>query len=376
MFKKQTLRNGANIKMKFTIEKKVLAEALSNIQRAVSSKTTLPSLEGILVIAKNNVITLTAFDLELAMQVNLIAQVDEEGSTVLNAKLFLEIVRKLPSNDAFISVNDKHMATIEGGHSNFNIIGIDPEEFPDLPEISDMTQISLDGEILKSMIRQTIFAVSENDTKPIHQGSLFYIEDKVFDMVSIDGFRLAVRTEKVDCDENVSFVVPGKTLAEIIRLCEDDNVEIFSSRRLIMFKIRNYTILSPVLEGEFFDYKAAIPKDYATKVVVNTRSFIESVERVSLLISEKLKSPVKCVFNDNKINLLCTTAMGRATDELECEIDGGAIEIGFNNKYLLDALKNSECDEVELLLNGPLSSMVVKPKEGQDFTFLVLPLRL
>ncbi len=362
--------------MKFTIHKKILSEALSNIQRAVSTKTSIPSLEGILIVAKKDMITLTAYDLELVMQVNVLADISEEGTTVLNAKLFLEIVRKSPSEQIDIFVNDKNMANIKSGNSNFNIVGIDPEEFPDLPEIENMNKITLEGEILQSMIRQTIFAVSESDTKPIHQGSLFVINEGIFDLVSVDGYRLAVRTEKVKCEENTSFVVPGKTLNEILKLCEDDNVEIFSSRRLIMFKIRNYTIISPVLEGEFLDYNAAIPKTHTASVFVNTRKFIESTERVSLLISERLKSPVKCVFEDNNIHMFCTTALGRATDEVECEINGSKIEIGFNNKYLLDALKNCECDEVEILLNGSLSPMVIKPKVGQDFTFLVLPVRL
>ena len=232
--------------------------------------------------------------------------------------------------------------------------------------------------MLKSMIRQTVFAVAESDAKPIHQGSLFSLENGQLDVVSVDGYRLAKRTEPVEFSEKLSFVVPGKTLAEILKLLKDseDVVEISAGQRHILFKIDNYTVISSLLEGEFLNYKATIPSASKTNVMLRSREAIESVERVSLLITDRLKSPVRCTFSGGEIRLLCTTSMGRASDQLSVEMEGEDVEIGFNNRYLLDALKNTECDEIKVGLSGPLSPMTVQPKEGDSFLFLVLPVRL
>ena len=184
--------------------------------------------------------------------------------------------------------------------------------------------------------------------------------------------------EPVEFSEKLSFVVPGKTLAEILKLLKDseDVVEISAGQRHILFKIYNYTVISSLLEGEFLNYKATIPSASKTNVTLRSREAIESVERVSLLITDRLKSPVRCTFSGGEIRLLCTTSMGRASDQLSVEMEGEDVEIGFNNRYLLDALKNTECDEIKVGLSGPLSPMTVQPKEGDSFLFLVLPVRL
>lgn len=362
--------------MKFSVNRKELNEAVGNIQRAVSSKSSMPALEGILIRTDVGSIQLSAYDLELGMKTKILANITEPGAVVLSAKLFSEIVRKAPDDTITVSVDEKNIATIVSGVSNFTIIGINEEEFPELPQISDADPVVIDGETLKSIIRQTLFAVAETDTKPIHQGSLFSIENGVLDVVSVDGFRLAMRREKVNISFNTSFVVPGKTLAEVLKLIKEGDVRIYPSRRHIMFEIENYTVISGALEGEFLDYKAAIPKQFATEITVKTREFINSTERVSLLISDRLKSPIRCIFMENKIRLSCTTPIGRATDQFDCDMNGDGVEMGFNNKYLLDALKNTECDEVTLKLNGSLSPMVVTPKDSDSFLFLVLPVRL
>lgn len=362
--------------MKFSINRKELSEAVSNIQRAVSSKTSIPALEGILIKTDVGAIKLTAYDLELGMQTKLLANITEEGSIVLSARLFLDIVRKAPDETMTITVDEKNIATIVSGASNFTIIGINPQEFPEMPQVDGSDKIEIEGEILRSIIRQTVFAVAESDSKPVHQGSLFNIIDGVLDVVSVDGYRLAMRRETIGGSTNSNFVVPGKTLNEVLKLIKEGNVEVYPGRRHIMFKIENYTVISSILEGEFLDYKAAIPKDSSTEIIVKTREFIDSTERVSLLISDRLKSPVRCVFSESEIKMSCTTPIGRASDQFGCTITGQNVEMGFNNRYLLDALRNSECDEVKIKLNGPLSPMVILPKEGDSFLFLVLPVRL
>lgn len=364
--------------MKFTVNKSDITEAVSNIQRAVSTKTSIPALEGILIGASKEGLELCAYDLELGITTVIPAFVVEPGKAVLSAKLFSDIVRRTPAETVTVTVDEKNMATLESGYSRFSIIGIPAAEFPELPKLTDSTQISLPGNLLKSMIRQTLFAIAESDAKPIHQGSLFNIEKGMLDVVSVDGYRLAVRREAIDFPEDLSFVVPGKTLGELLKLIKDseDPVEISAGRRHILFKIDNYTVISSLLEGEFLNYKAAIPPESQTEVVLKTREAIDSVERVSLLITDRLKSPIRCLFDNNEVKLNCTTSMGRASDQLDVEMTGQSVEIGFNNRYLLEALRNTECDEVKVQLGGPLSPMKVVPKEGDSFLFLVLPVRL
>lgn len=364
--------------MKFTVNKSDITEAVGNIQRAVSTKTSIPALEGILLGAGEEGLELCAYDLELGITTVIPAFVVEPGRAVLSAKLFSDIVRRTPAETITITVDEKNMATLESGYSRFSIIGIPAEEFPELPKLTDSTQFSMAGSVLKSMIRQTLFAIAESDAKPIHQGSLFNLENGMMDVVSVDGYRLAVRREPVEFSDSLDFVVPGKTLSEILKLIKetDDPVEISAGRRHILFKIDNYTVISSLLEGEFLNYKAAIPPESQTEVVLKTREAIDSVERVSLLITDRLKSPVRCLFGENEIKLNCTTSMGRASDQIDVEMTGQSVEIGFNNRYLLEALRNTECDEVKVQLGGPLSPMKVVPKEGDNFLFLVLPVRL
>ena len=339
---------------------------------------TVPALEGVLIRSEENRLILTAYDLEIGMQTELPAIISAPGAIILTAKLFAEIVRRSPDEDITIDVDDRNTATITSGVSCFTIIGMDSAEFPELPKITDADTIKMPQELLKSMIRQTLFAVADSTAKPIHQGSLFKIENGNLDVVSVDGYRLALRREAINYANNTEFVVPGKTLSEVLKLLKDSEgeVEICPSRRHILFRIDNYTVISALLEGEFLDYKSALPKDKKTEVTVSTRTMIESVERVSLLITDRLKSPVRCVIGEDTVKLFCTTTMGRATDQISAEISGDQLEIGFNNKYLLDALRAAETDEVRLQLGGPISPMLVLPKEGDAFSFLVLPVRL
>ncbi len=364
--------------MKFTVNKSDITEAVTNIQRAVSTKTSIPALEGILLTADADHLELCAYDLELGITTVIPAKVSETGKAVLSARLFSDIVRKIPDETVSIAVDEKNMASIESGYSKFTIIGIPAEEFPELPKLTDFSSVLLPASLLKSMIRQTLFAVAESDAKPIHQGSMFHLEGGMLDVVSVDGYRLAKRTEPVGLQEELSFVVPGKTLSEILKLLKDSDepVEIAAGKRHILFKIDHYTVISSLLEGEFLNYKAAIPPESKTEVVLRTREAIESVERVSLLITDRLKSPVRCQFSENEVKLSCTTSMGRASDQINAESKGDPVEIGFNNRYLLEALRNTECDEVKIQLGGPLSPMKILPKEGESFLFLVLPVRL
>jgi len=365
--------------MKFSCGKKNFSDAVSVIQRAVSTKTTIPALEGILIKAADNKITLTSNDLEIGMTTTLDANVTEPGDVVLNAKLFSEILRKLPTDYVDISVDDKLLTTVTSGASEFTILGIPASEFPETPVLTECEKFSMPQNILASMIRQTIFCISTDDTKPVHTGSLFELSENQIRIVSVDGFRLAVRTEKINNSLTAKFVVPGKTLSEILKMLSpesDENINMCIGRKHILFEINGYTIISRLLEGDFLDYRSVIVNASSTEIRINVRNFTDSIERASLLISDRLKSPVRCVFDKDIIKVTCSTPSGKVYDEIPATLTGDTVEMGFNNRYLLDALKAAECDEIRVFLNGPLSPMRIYPIDGENFIFLVLPVRL
>jgi len=364
--------------MKFTCLRSELASAVSNVQRAVSSKASIPALEGILIKAYGSQLVLTGYDLEIGITTNMEATVNEEGEIVVSAKLFSDIVRKLPEEIVCIETDERLITYITSGQADYQIVGISSNEYPELPSFEQTDNIVVNAEILKNMIRQTIFAVSDNMAKPIYTGSLFDIEDNILRVVSVDGYRMAIREENIDSTSKNKFVVPGKTQSEILKLITDDkkDVEIIVGQRHINFKIENYSIISRLIEGNFLDYKTTVPKTAQTELVINTRLLSNAVDRMSLLTSEKIQSPVRCSITSDEIKLSCSTAVGKANDVLSVSTIGADVEIGFNNRYLLDALKNSDTDEIKLILNGPLAPMIVKPVNSDSFTFLVVPMRL
>ena len=363
--------------MKITCDRQILSDAINVVSRAVSTKSSMPALEGILIKAWDGLF-LSAYDLELGISTAIPASVDEPGDIVLDAKLFVDIIRKLPAERVEITTDEKLLTTIICGSSQFTLLGIPANDFPEIPVLGTGTVFELPQNLLKSMIKQTLFAVAVGDAKPIQTGILFELTAGILKLVSVDGYRLALRSEKVNCDEKLSFVVPGKTLNEIEKLLgiEDTPIRISNTRKQILFELNNYSIISRLLEGEFIDYNNAIPKDSKTEIIIKTRDISNSVERAALLISDRLKSPVKMIIDDEKIEILCTTAIGKIHDVIDAKIKGATFEIGFNNKYLIDALRATDCDEVRLILNGPLSPMKILPPKDEAFIFLVLPVRL
>ena len=353
-------------------------EAVSNVSRAVSAKSNISALEGILMKAKNDGLYLCAYDLELGISTTIEADVDTPGEIVLNAKLFSEMVRRMPSQKIQIESDEKLLTKIQGGVIQFDILGIPATEFPELPNVDDGEQIEVPQSTLKSMIDQTLFAISTDESKPVHTGSLFELQNSTLRIVSVDGFRLAIRTEPIISDKELRFIVPGKTLSDISKLLsEKEEIAVLNlSRKHIVFKIGKYHVTSRLLEGDFLDYRKAVPTDQILDVTVNTRRFIECVERMSLLINDRLKSPLTLQFEEDRIKLHCSTSIGRSSDELECKSVGEKLKMGFNNKYLLDALKASGCDEVRLKINGALAPLRILPPNGESFLFLILPVRL
>ena len=366
--------------MKFSCEKALLQAAISTTSRAVSPKSSIPALEGILLEAGSD-LRLTGYNLETGIRTIVPADIREEGTLVLGARLFGEIVRKLP-DDIVTFQSENYMVNIKCGMSEFNILGTDPEEFPELPTVEYQNSLILPQSRLKAMISQTLFAVSDNETRPIHTGSLFEVDSNGLTIVSVDGYRLALRYEAIDKKEGAetfSFVVPGAALSEVEKICSDvdEPASVTQGARHVMFKVGDTMLVSRRLEGEFLAYRQAIPRNNTIHVEGETRALLSSIDRVSLIISDKLKSPLRCVFDSNLLKISTKTAIGDAYDECPLSGDGGGLEIGFNNKYLMDALKAAPADKVRLELTTGVSPCVILPTEGEEnFLYMVLPVRL
>ena len=366
--------------MKFSCEKALLQAAISTTSRAVSPKSSIPALEGILLEAEHD-LRLTGYNLETGIRTTVPAEIQEEGTLVLGARLFGEIIRKLP-DDVVCFQSDNYMVNIKCGMSEFNILGTDPEEFPELPTVEYQNSLLIPQRSLKAMISQTLFAVSDNESRPIHTGSLFEVDEGGLTVVSVDGYRLALRHEPIDKKEGAeafSFVVPGAALSEVEKICSDveDDASVTQGARHVMFKIGDTMLVSRRLEGEFLAYRQAIPRNNTIKVEGDARALLSSIDRVSLIISDKLKSPLRCVFEDGILKISTKTAIGDAYDVCPVDGDGGGLEIGFNNKYLMDALKAAPADRVRLELTTGVSPCVILPTEGEEnFLYMVLPVRL
>lgn len=368
--------------MQFECKTKKLLDILSNVSLAVSVKSTNQILEGILINCKDNKLKLTAYNLELGIMKEIESNIMIEGSIVIKARLFIDIIRKLTDEYVKITVYENYVVIINSGNSNFTIMGMNSNEFPELPEISNINSFNINTNTLKDMILQTIFSVSQNEQNPIYTGCLFNIENNFLNIISVDGFRLALRKEKLLETIDMKFIVPGKTLNEIQKLIKDDKndeknlVKINLSDKHIIFKIYDYIVISRLLEGEFVDYKNIIKSEVSTTIKVNTKDLIHSIEKISVVINDRIKNPVKCIIENNLINFNCNSAIGNVTDILECDMQGNNLTIGFNNKYILDALKVVPTDIIKLEFGNNDSPIKVSSLNNEEFLYIILPVRL
>ena len=366
--------------MKFSCEKALLQNAILTASRAVSSKSTIPALEGLLLEAEETGnVFLTGYNQETGIRSCFQGEVTETGSMVLPARLFSEIVRKMP-DDVLLFQEENLKVHISCGMSEFDLMGIDPEDFPELPTVEYQNSITLPQQTLRSMISQTIFAVSDDESRPIHTGSLFVVDEEGLTMVAVDGFRLALRKEPIlEKNGNFEFVVPGASLSEVEKICadSDESASVTQGARHVMFKVGSTMLVSRRLEGEFLAYRQAIPRNNTIQVEGDTRALISSIDRVSLIVSEKLKSPLRCVMGEGEIHITTRTAIGNAQDRCPMEGSGNGLEIGFNNRYMMEALKAASREKVTLELSSPITPCIIVPADGEDnFLFMVLPVRL
>lgn len=366
--------------MRFTCEKNMLVTGLNIAGRTVAQKSSLSVIEGILCKASHG-LSLTGYNMETAITYEIEAEVADPGQCILPAKLFGDIIRRLPEGPVTVVVDEAFKVSIRAGYASFTISAESAEEYPELPDVNDGRAIQIPQKELKELISGTIFAVSENQGRPIHTGVKFEVTDTAITTVAVDGFRLARRTyhPEESTGRELNFVVPAAGLKEVEKIVADteENAAFTLGTKHILFQIGSATLVCRLLEGEFLDWRKVVPSNCPIKLVANVSDLASSVERVGLIVSEKYKSPVRCVFSHQELLMRTNTTVGAAEDRCSIAGDGKELEIGFNVRYLADALRVIPSEEVTLELTNGLSPIVLTPvDEKQDFAYMVLPVRI
>jgi len=367
--------------MHFTSSKEKLAEAISIVSRAITGKTTKPILESIFIEVSDNSFKLMGNNLELGIETAPIeCNATEEGTLCIDAKLFSEIVRLLPEDDVLVKTKDNNVMIIKSGKSEFKILGLSSEDFPLLPIVDRRKFITLPAGKLKNLIRQTIFSVSTDESKPILTGILFDVKDENLNVVAVDGFRIAIcRNESGYEGDDFSIVIPSKTLNEISKILptdENSNVNIFFTDKHILFEMKSGIVVSRLIEGEFMNYNQIFSDDYNTTITVNKNKFISCLERSSIISKESNKNPVKLKIENEILYVTSNNELGNTYEELGIDMDGDSIEIAFNPRYLIDALKVIDDEETVIQFTTSLSPCIIRPIESEHYKYLIVPLRL
>ena len=366
--------------MRFTCEKNMLVTGLNITGRTVAAKSPLSVIEGILCRAGMG-LSLTGYNMETAISYQIDAEVTDAGSCVLPAKLFGDIIRRLPEGTVTVVVSEDYKVSIRSGFASFTISAESAEDYPEVPDVGEGKPIRIPQNQLKELISGTIFAVAENQGRPIHTGVKFEVTDTSVTTIAVDGFRLARRTwhPREGTGRELSFVVPAPGLKEIEKILSDsdEDASFTLGRKHILFQVGSATLVCRLLEGEFLDWRRVVPTNCPIRLVAHVGDLASSVERVGLIVSEKYKSPVRCVFSKNELLMRTSTTIGAAEDRCSIAGDGKDLEIGFNVRYLADALRVVPSEEVTLELTNGLSPIVLTPvDEEQDFAYMVLPVRI
>ena len=366
--------------MRFTCEKSLLGQGLNIAGRTVAGKSSLSVLEGILCKAEG-VLSFTGYNMETAISYEVESEIGVAGSCIFPARLFGDIIRRLPEGPVTVVVDDNYNVSIRSGYASFTINAESADDYPELPDVNSGRPIRIPQNKLKELISGTIFAVSENQGRPIHTGVKFEVEDTAVSAIAVDGFRLARRTwhcpEPINRD--LSFVVPAPGLKEVEKILTDSEEEIsfMMGQKHILYQVGEATVICRLLEGDFLDWRRVVPTNCPVKLTDHVSDLASSIERVGLIVSEKYKSPVRCVFGDQVLQLRTNTTIGAAEDRCSIAGDGKELEIGFNVRYLADALRVIPSEEVTLELTNGLSPIVLTPAEDKyDFSYMVLPVRI
>ena len=362
--------------MKLIFTKSSLNKAVGIVMKAVPTRTTMSILECILIDASTNEIKFTANDMELGIETIVEGEIIEKGKVAIDAKIFSEIVRKLPDNDITIETDDNYTSTITCEKSKFNIAGKSGDDFSYLPVIIKEKSISLSQFTLKETINQTIFCTSPNDNNKMMTGELFEVKDNVLKVVGLDGHRIAIRNINLSGNaDDVKVVVPGKTLNEMSKILSSDAesvVNIYFTNNHILFEFDNTMVVSRLIEGEYFKINQMLSSDYETKVVINKKEFLDSIDRANLLIREGDKKPIIINITDGSLEVKVQSAIGSLNEDIDINKEGKDIMIGFNPKFLIDALRVIDDETVDIYLVNPKAPCFIRDKE-ENYIYLILP---
>ncbi|MFA5576719.1 MAG: DNA polymerase III subunit beta [Tissierellaceae bacterium] len=363
--------------MKIEIMQRDLSKHVSIAQKGISSRTTLQILGGILLEASDDRLNLIGTDLEISIDTFVNCKVERSGSIVVDSKIFGDIVRKLPDAPILIDVVDNKI-NIKCGDSEFNLIGNSSEEYPYLPIILEKNSFEFPKDLLKSAIRQTIIATSQDESRPSLTGVLLEISDDNISFVALDGYRLALRKLPIKVESNIKIIIPGRTLSELNKIIEENEEKLIisSAPGHVVFEIGNTTIYSRILEGQFFNYKEIIRKDHKTRAIVNKRAFQDGLERASLLAKEEKANLVKLTVREGEILIRSNSEIGDVNENIAAELYGEDMNIAFNSRYILEGVKVIDAEEIQLNFMGSLNPCIINPVDDENYTYLVLPVRL
>lgn len=369
-------RKGVIHIMKLVCSKSSLLNGLQIVSKAVPSKTTMSILECILIDASKGIIKLTANDMELGIETTIEGEIVDKGIIALDAKIFLDIVRKLPDNDVVIETDVSYKTTITCEKAKFNIIGKSGEDFSYLPLIEREDSIVISQFTLKEVVRQTIFSISDNDNNKLMTGELFEINGNELKVVSLDGHRISIRKIELKNEyTSKKVVVPGKTLNEISKILSGDadkDVSIFFTDKHVVFEFDETIVVSRLIEGEYFKIDQMLSSDYETKVKINKREFLNCIDRATLLVKEGDKKPIIINITDDKMELKINSTVGSMNEEIDITKQGKDLMIGFNPKFLIDALKVIDDEEIDIYLVNPKAPCFIRDAE-QRYIYLILP---
>lgn len=370
--------------MKFKTSQQELNRALTFVSRAVTARSTMPILKGILLAAdESGTLTMTASDMDLSIEKKIGVAVSEPGSIVLPAKLFTDIIRKLPSEDVEITLGEHNSVSIRTSLSEFRIVGMPADEFPDIGTVSENRKITVDRSVFREMIRETSFAASADESKGVIVGVLIEMRDGFITMAALDGFRMAVASEKTENDQSTDIIISARILNEINKILseggeseEDKKVELILDEKKAVIFTEDSRIILRMIEGKFLKYRDLIPSEFRTTVHADKNLLIDSIERASLLAKEGRNNLIRLSFAGDRLHITSKSEAGNVDEKIPIRMEGDDLEIGFNSKYLLDGLKAIREDDIVIYLNTNVSPCVIRPLQEENYTYLILPVRI
>ncbi len=366
--------------MKIYCNQRKLATSINTVFKASSNKTAMPILECILITAYGNNIILTANNLELGIESTMEADIVQEGLVALEAKLFGEIIRKMPDEELEITLLKNDTVTIASGKSKFTIVSKPGHDFPKLPSVQMQKGYTVSQPALREMINQTIFSTAQEDSRPIFMGEMFHIEQNTFNLVSVDGFRISYRQMPINNEfGEIKSVVPGKTLSEITKILSSEPQEMvtmYFDTNHVLFDLGTSKVVSRLLDGEFLSYNQMFSSDYDTQIIVDCKEFLMCIERASVISREGQKNPIKIALNTDQMVISSNTNLGTSVEELVINLHGKNLEIAFNPKYLIDVLKVIEDAEIVINFLSVMEPCIIQPKIGNAYKYLILPIRV